>query len=229
MSDILLISLVAGLLALDDSAGWQSLLGEPVFSAVIVGALTHQLSAALLTGVALQFVWLTIGAARGTRRPNVVVGGVVGVGAACLVLKHTADMRVEFVVAVATFFGLLAGEAGAVLSRAGGQVRERWLARFRLPDTPEEASRDLTVAVLRSALVVILVDALSVLVLLPIATGLTDAVTGRLEGAAAGARLWLAVLPAFAIATVARAFASKTLVRYAAVGMLVVVGLAWLL
>ncbi|HEU4364898.1 MAG TPA: hypothetical protein VFT13_05475, partial [Candidatus Krumholzibacteria bacterium] len=177
---------------------------------------------------ALQLVWFSIGAARGTRRPNTVVGGIVGIAAACLVLKHTGDTRTAFVVATAVFCGLLAGEAGAVISRGAGELRERWLVRFRLPDTPEAAARDLAVRVVVSALVVAVVNALSVLVLLPIAAGLTDLLTGRLGAPAAGAGLWLAALPAVAIVTIFAAFGNRALGRYAALGFLVALALVWL-
>jgi mannose/fructose/N-acetylgalactosamine-specific phosphotransferase system component IIC len=229
MSDVVLISLIGGLLALDDRAGWQSLLGEPVFAAIILGAVTHQMPAALLAGVALQLVWFSIGAARGTRRPNTVVGGVVGIAAACLVLKHTGDTRVGFVVATAVFFGLLAGEAGAVISRAAGEFRERWLVRFRLPDTPEAATRDLVFHVVASAVIVALVNGLSVLVLLPVAVGLTDLLTGHLGGVAAGAQLWLQSLPAVGAAIIVLAFGTRASGRYAVLGLLATLGLVWLL
>lgn len=229
MSDVLLISLLAGLLALDDRAGWQSLLGEPVFAAVILGGVTHQMTAALLAGVALQLVWFSVGAARGTRRPNTVVGGVVGIASACLVLEATGDTRVEFVVAAAVFCGLLAGEAGAVISRAAGELRERWLVGFRLPDTPEGASRDLAVRVVASALIVAAVNAATVLVLLPIAAGLTDILTGRLGAVASGAALWLSALPAVAVVTLFAAFGNRASGRHAVLGLLLALGLVWLL
>ena len=229
MSDVLVLSLIGGLLALDDRAGWQSLLGEPVFTALIVGAFTHQMSAALLTGVTLQLLWFSIGAARGTRRPNTVVGGVVGVSAACLVLKNTGDTRVAFVAATAAFSGLLAGEAGAVISKAAGELRERWLVRFRLPGTPEAASRDLAFYVVGSALMVAAVNALAVLVLLPVAAGLTDLFTERLGGVASGAELWVRAVPAIAAVAVFVSFSSRSLGRYAALGMLLTLALVWLL
>ncbi len=229
MSDVVLISLIAGLLALDDRAGWQSLLGEPVFAAVIVGSLTHQIPAAMMAGLALQLVWFSIGAARGTRRPNTVVGGIVGIAAACLVLKNTGDTRLPFVAGVGAFFGLLAGEAGAVISRAGGEMRERWLVRFQLPASPEAASRDLAARVVFSALIVAAVNALSVLVMLPVAAGLTDLLTGRLGGVAEGTELWLRALPGVAVVVVFSAFGNRSLGRSAALGLLLTLGLIWLL
>jgi hypothetical protein len=46
---------------------------------------------------------------------------------------------------------------------------------------------------------------------------------------ASGTALWLGVIPAFAVAAVARAFGSRTWGRYAALGFLVAAGAAWLL
>jgi len=141
MHDVLLIAIIAGLLSLDDRAGWQSLLGEPVFSSLLVGLATGHVAVALRCGVALQFAWLSVGAARGSRRPHVVAGGVVGAGAACLALGRTGDPRELYVIATAVFTGLLAGEAGAFVSRVAGEGRERWLASFdcrRNPPSPRE-------------------------------------------------------------------------------------------
>ncbi|HEX5133108.1 MAG TPA: hypothetical protein VFX92_11570 [Candidatus Krumholzibacteria bacterium] len=229
INDILLIAFIAGILALDDRAGWQSLLGEPVFTALIIGRLTHQMHAAMLAGVALQLVWLSIGSARGTRRPNTVVGGVVGIASTCLVLMTTGDTRVSFVVAAGVFCGLLAGEAGAVVTRVAGEYRERWLVGFRIPDTPEAASRNLAVYVGVSALAVVVVNAVAVLVMLPVATGLADWLTGRLGAVETGAGLWVAALPAFALATIAAAFGNRVAGRYAALGILAALGAVWLL
>ncbi len=228
MSDVVVISLIAGLLAIDDRGGWQSLLGEPVFAALIIGSLTHQMQAALAAGVVLQLVWLSIGAARGTRRPNTVVGGTVGISAACLSLQQTGDLRLGFVVSAAVFFGLLAGEAGAVISRAAGEMRERWLVRFRLPDTPEATARNLAFCVLGSVLIAGVVNAAQVLVMLPVAAGLTDMLTGRLGAIESGAALWLGALPALAIATIVAAFGHRGQARYAALGLLVALGVVWL-
>ena len=133
MPDLLLIALIAGLLAIDDRAGWQSLLGEPVFSSLIVGLLLGEVAHALQVGVVLQLAWLSIGAARGTRRPHTVVGGIVGATSAAMVLSKNEDARTAVVVAAGVLAGLLAAEIGAMVSRAPGVLRERWLGHFTLP------------------------------------------------------------------------------------------------
>jgi mannose/fructose/N-acetylgalactosamine-specific phosphotransferase system component IIC len=229
MHDFLLIAIIAGLLALDDRAGWQSLAGEPVFCALLVGLCFGHVGAALRCGVTLQLVWLSIGAARGSRRPHVVAGGVVGAGAACLSLTRTGDPREPLVIAAAVLCGLLAGEAGQWASTRAGTGREKWLENFKLPAEANVASRNLTVYVVGSAAYVALVDAVLVAVMLALALPLTELIIDRGGAAAVGASVWLSALPAIALATIAHAFATRAMGRLAAVGFFLAVVVSWLL
>lgn len=222
MFEVVSLAMIAGLLAVDDRAGWQGLFAEPVFSSLLVGVVTGAVGPALHCGVALQLVWLSIGQARGTRRPNTVVGGVVGTGAACLVLNRTGDLSDAFIVATAVFSGLLAGEAGALIARVASEWRERRLGEFRLPAKAEVASRDLTLAVFGSTLFVGAVDAVSVLVMLPVAAAATEAFTGHVASAAPGAGWWLTSIPAFALLIIAQAFyQTRAAARFATLGLLI--------
>lgn len=222
MTELVSIALIAGLLAIDDRAGWQGLFAEPVFSALFVGAVTGAMGPAMHAGVALQLVWFSIGQARGTRRPNVVVGGLVGSGAACIAVNRTGDLSDVFIVATAVFWGLLAGEAGALIARVAGEWRERRLGEFKLPADAQAASRDLTLAVFGSAVFVGAVDAVSVLVMLPAAAAATEAFTGRVVGAAPGAVWWLSALPAFALLSIGHAFyQTRAAARFATLGLLI--------
>jgi hypothetical protein len=78
---------------------------------------------------------------------------VVGAGATSLVLAQTGDPRTSVVIASGVLMGLLAAEMGAVATRAGGELRERWLGTFRLPAMPPApylvASRNLALSVWR--------------------------------------------------------------------------------
>jgi hypothetical protein len=184
---------------------------------------------ALRAGIALQLVWLSIGAARGSRRPNAVVGGVVGAAAACLSMNKSGDPREPLVVAGAVLCGLLAGEAAQWAGARAGVAREKWLEKFQLPGEPLVASRNLTLHVVGSAAYVALVDGLLAAILVAIALPATELVIDRAGSGAAGVTAWLGALPAIAVATIAHAFATKTLGRIAAVGMLVAVVTAWLI
>jgi hypothetical protein len=229
MHDLVVIAIIAGLLALDDRAGWQSLAGEPVFSALIVGLAFGHMGVALRCGVALQLVWLSIGAARGSRRPHAVVGGVVGAGAACLSMHRTGDPREPLVVAGAVLCGLLAGEAGQWVSARAGTAREKWLEKFQLPQDANVASRNLALYTIGSAAYVAVADGLFAGIAVAAALPLTELIIDRAGVGAAGVSAWLAALPAIAVATIAHAFATRTLGRMAAVGLLVAVVAAWLL
>jgi mannose/fructose/N-acetylgalactosamine-specific phosphotransferase system component IIC len=229
MHDYLLIAIIAGWLALDDRAGWQSLAGEPVFSALIVGLVFGGVGPALRCGVVLQLAWMSIGAARGSRRPNVVVGGVVGAGAACLSLSKSGDPREPLVIATAVLCGLIAGEAGQWVSMRAGIARERWLEKFQLPQDPMVASRNLTLRVVGSAAYVALVDAVFAFAAILLALPLTEMALDRAGAATTLATVWLAALPALAIATIVHAFATRALARLVAVGFLLAMVVAWLL
>jgi mannose/fructose/N-acetylgalactosamine-specific phosphotransferase system component IIC len=229
MHDLLAIAIIAAVLALDDRAGWQSLAGEPVFSALIAGLVFGHVGAALRCGVVLQCVWLSIGAARGSRRPNVVVGGVVGATTACLSLHRSGDPREPLVIAVAVFCGLLAGEAAQWAGTRAETAREKWLEGFRLPADANVASRNLALYTMGSALYTALVSALLSAVALVFSLSLADLVIDRAGPAAGGLTAWAAALPAIAMATVAHAFTTRSLGRMAALGFLLAVVVAWLL
>jgi mannose/fructose/N-acetylgalactosamine-specific phosphotransferase system component IIC len=228
MSDVVLIALIGGLLAIDDRAGWQSLLGEPVFTAWIIGAITGTTVPALKVGVVLQLAWLSIGAARGTRRPNTVVGGVTGAGAASLVLARTGDPRESVIIAAGVLMGLLAAEVGAIVGRASGVLRDRWLGNFRLPEHGPADSK-LTLTVAASALWVGVVDFMLVLLLLPLATRVAEMFGARLgPHAATGATWWLVCVAVIGVAAVVRAFSTRVLVRFLALGALATLLVGWL-
>src|SRR5689334_20297696 len=143
MHDLLLIAIIAAVLALDDRAGWQSLAGEPVFSSLIVGLAFGHLGAALRCGVVLQCVWLSIGAARGSRRPHVLVGGLVGAATASLSLHRGGDPREPLVIGAAVFCGLVAGEVAQWIDARANRAREKWLEGFKLPADANVVSRNL--------------------------------------------------------------------------------------
>jgi len=229
MHDLLLIAIIAALLSLDDRAGWQSLAGEPVFSSLIVGLCFGHLGAALRCGVALQCVWLSIGAARGSRRPHAVVGGVVGAGVTCLSLHRTADPREPLVIAAAVFCALLAAEGAQWADARAGVARERWLERFRLPADANVASRNIVVYAVGAALYTAIVGGVLAAVALLVSMRIGDFIIERAGQAAGGLAMWTTALPAIAVATVAHAFATRTLGRMATVGFLLAVVAAWLL
>jgi len=229
MHDLLLIAIIAAVLAVDDRAGWQSLAGEPVFSSLIVGLVFGHVGAALRCGVALQCVWLSIGAARGSRRPNALVGGVVGAAAVCLSLHKTGDPREPLVVAAAVFCGLLVGEAAQWCESRAGTARERWLERFRLPAKMNVAARNLVVYSFGSALYTAGLNGLLAACGLAASFRLVDLIIDRAGGSAPMLSLWASALPAIAVATIAHAFATRALRRVAALGFLLAVVLSWLL
>jgi mannose/fructose/N-acetylgalactosamine-specific phosphotransferase system component IIC len=229
MHDLLAIAIIAAILALDDRAGWTSLAGEPVFSSLIVGLVFGHVGAALRCGVALQCVWLSIGAARGSRRPNAMVGGVVGTAATCLLLHRNGDPREPLVIAAGIFCGLLVGEVAQFIDARAGTAREKWLEGFRLPADANVAARNLILYSSGGALYTAAVNGLVAAFGLAVCLRLADFIIDKAGLSAGGVTMWAAALPAIAVATVAHAFATRALGRMAALGFLLAVVVAWLL
>jgi mannose/fructose/N-acetylgalactosamine-specific phosphotransferase system component IIC len=114
MSSLALLSLLAGILAVDDRAGWQSLLAQPIFVALLVGWITGETSAALPVGVSLELVWLSVVPIRGSGRPDPVLGAVTGAGCAALLAKGSPEAS-AVTIGVSVLLGLAAGELGGRL------------------------------------------------------------------------------------------------------------------
>jgi mannose/fructose/N-acetylgalactosamine-specific phosphotransferase system component IIC len=116
MSDVHLIlwlSVLAGALALDETALLQVMVSQPVVAGAVAGVVVGDLGLGLLVGSALQLVWigaLPVGAAP---FPDGAAAGVAGAGTAALMAGAGASAGIA--VGTGILVGLLAGAAGTRL------------------------------------------------------------------------------------------------------------------
>lgn len=228
--EIVLLAALGGLLALDDRAGWQSLLAQPVFSAALVGWILGEAQVGLATGAVLELVWLSILPMRGTHRPDAVIGGIVGAGTACLIARHTGDGRVLFVASVGVLAGLVAAEISGPIGRRAHRIRERRLGRF----AAATGSNDNALAgkvlgyLLYSVAFTFAVEALQVLVLLPIGTLAAEQLTAwGHAGSVMGAERWADLLPAIGAGAIAHRYWQWQVSRYLVLSALIALLLLW--
>jgi len=201
-AEFAVLAILAGLLAVDDRAGWQGLFAHPVFSATLVGAAFGNIYPGLAVGVSLELVWLSILPMRGTRRPDAVAGAIVGSGTMGLLLQNTGDPRTVLLVSIGVMVGLVAAEISAVLIRLAIKVRERWLENFVLPASASAERRKLGLYHIGSTLAIAVVEMAVVLVLLPFAFWAGDAFAVWANASVQeGARRWLELLPPFGAAS----------------------------
>jgi len=229
--EIILLAALGGLLALDDRAGWQSLLAQPVFSAALVGWILGEAQVGLATGAVLELVWLSILPMRGTQRPDPVIGGVVGAGAACLVAKHAGDERVLFLAAIGIVVGLVTAEISGPIGRRAHRARESRLGRFAAAAGTDDTA--LAGKVFRYMLFSVAftfgLEALQVLVLLPIGALAAKQFTAWGQaGAVIGAERWAELLPAIGAGAIAHRYWQSQVSRYLVVSALIVLLLLWL-
>lgn len=226
-----LLSLLAGILAVDDRAGWQSLLAHPVFASLLVAAIAGSWEAALYTGVALELVWISILPMRGTRRPDTATGGVVGIGTVCLILRHTADPRVTFIIATGVVMGLIAGEATGIAGRFLNRIRENRLGKFKLPEGAGlgAVTCRLTVYHYLSVSYHAITSAILAFAGLSLSVALSDRLTATFSPAlVSGSSWWLYVLPAIGAAGLAQNFWHKHLNRFLVLSAGIVLVILWI-
>lgn len=222
---------LGGLLALDDRAGWQGLLSQPLFVASFVGAITGGFEHALAVGLAMELVWLAILPMRGTRRPDAVVGAIVGAGTACVLIQQGGEPRFGYIAGLGVFAGLCAGEAAGIVVRRLGRILGRNLGRFSPPTDARlgTITRKLNAYQTFALLYIFLLEAAMVAVALPVSVLVADAfVRATDEPVASGARLFLDLLPALGAAAMIQHFWHRPANRFLAVGAVVVLVILWM-
>jgi len=231
MSWFITLGVIAGLLAVDQRAGWQSLLAQPVFSAVLVGSILGEPWAALAVGVVLELIYLSIIPMRGVKTPDHIAAGVVGGGTTSLLLRGPGEPHIAFVCAVGLFVGLVAGELGARLALPMFGLQNRFLSSVEF--SPDASGRRIArrVFLLHASSVgfIFAVEGLLVLALCAGGYYAGERFTGLMNGALVhGAMGWQSLLTAIGVASIIHLFWQHRLRNALAVCAVLVVILLWL-
>jgi mannose/fructose/N-acetylgalactosamine-specific phosphotransferase system component IIC len=231
MSPFLLLSLIAGALAVDERAGWQSLLAQPVFAALIVGAVTGELQAAMAVGVVLELVWLSVLPMRGLRRPDQVAGAIVGSGTASLLIHLTADPRTALIAGAGVVVGLVAGEVGGKLGQPVYAFQNRYLGNVEFAVESERGGTVRRVLALQvgSLLFIFVVETCLVGLLLLVGYFSAEILTRHLGGTLIeGIDLWYVMLPALGVAALIHTYWHQHLKRVLILSAVMVILVLWL-
>jgi mannose/fructose/N-acetylgalactosamine-specific phosphotransferase system component IIC len=231
MSWYITLGVIAGILAVDQRAGWQGLLAQPVFSAPLVGYILGEPWAALGVGVVLELIYLSIVPMRGVKTPDQVAAGVVGGGTASLLLRSPGDHEIAFVCAVGLFIGLVAGEIGARLASPLFGLQNRFLSSVEIPlDMPRRRiARRVFLLHASSVGFIFVVESLLVLVLCAGGCYAGEKFTRIVNGTLVrGAMWWQSILIAIGIASILHLFWQHRLRRALVVCAATVVILLWL-
>jgi mannose/fructose/N-acetylgalactosamine-specific phosphotransferase system component IIC len=229
--EFLLLSLIAGLLAIDDRAGWQSLLAQPVFAALAIGLVTGAMQAALAVGVVLELIWLSLLPMRGLRRPDAIAGAVVGAGTSSLLTIVTVDPRFVFVAAVGVVAGLLAGEVGARLVSPLVALQGRWVSAVDLSVEKHwrDGARKLLWLHAASIVYIFVIEAVVVLFLLVIVFNLAAVFTRNVgDSIVEGVVRWQYLMPALGAASLIHIYWHQHSKRLLVLSAVIVIMVLWL-
>jgi mannose/fructose/N-acetylgalactosamine-specific phosphotransferase system component IIC len=228
---IVALAVVAGVLALDDRAGWQGLLAHPVFASVLVGSILGEPDAALSAGLPLELIYLSIVPMRGGKTSDRVAAGVVGAGTAGLLARSGTRADPVFVGAMAVFVGLAAGEVGARLTGPAFKLHNRFLGALEFAPEMDRrrVARRLTLIHLGSIGFIFLVEALTVLLLAAGGYYTASMATRSAESAMIrGAEYWSLLVTAIGAAAVIHLFWQHRFRRWLAVSAIAVVIILWI-
>jgi mannose/fructose/N-acetylgalactosamine-specific phosphotransferase system component IIC len=226
--DIVILTGLAGLLAIDERAGWHSLAAQPVFAAALVGLVFGAFAVAVSVGLILELVWLSILPMRGMRRPDAVAGAVVGAGAACLLVRQ-GDPRTVLVVSLCAVMGLICGEFAGTVGRRFHTLRERVLGGYAQSVTDQTSvAPSLTLFMLGSVCFVFVAESILVGVMLPATVFATEWIMGTVGGDfTSGARAWADLVPALGAGAVIQMYWHKQQNRYLILCAGIVLLLLW--
>lgn len=231
MNSFVLLSLLCGLLAVDDRAGWQSLLAQPVFVAVLVGLVTGEMAATLPVGLSLELVWLSVLPVRGARRPDQVLGAITGAGCSGLLVSLSGEQRVVVASGVGVFLGLLTGELGGhVTGRLSGGLN-RILSGVTLRAHTGARAAARRIAWLHGGAIayIFAVEALVAFVCLALGFRVADWMAERVTGSMARtAGSWMLLLPVLGVAGVMHVFWRREFWRMTVFGAVVAILIFWL-
>ncbi len=231
MDHYLLLSLLGGVLALDDRSGWQSLLAQPIFASLIVGSLFGEISFGLIIGLFLELIWLAVLPMRGTRRPDQVCGAIVGTASACYLIHVQGDPRFAFVISLGVLSGLLAGEFASRLSLPLLNLREQRLGRVALMSNVEgwQPVRSLFWIHVLATVYVFAVEVLIVFVFLSIGATVSKWVSGGAGSfVVKSIEQWGLLFPAFGIASLIHVYWHKHLTRFLIMSAVLIFIMLWI-
>jgi len=230
MDPFLSLSLIGGLLAVDDRAGWQSLLAQPIFAALLVGFVFGEVAVALPVGLILELVWLSILPMRGSRRPDQVLGAITGAGVACLLVKLSGDPRVLLASSVGGLIGLIAGELGGYLVTVSSGILNRRLSRVRFVAADQQSTSAKLSAIHAGAIgYIFVVEAVITFVFLTVGFPIAEWCTARIGGSfAAGIVSWSVLAPAIGAAAVVQLYWRPQLKRVLILSAVMVLLILWL-
>lgn len=232
MISLIALGLIAGLLAVDQRAGWQGLFAQPVFAGALVGVVLGEIGTCVSVGLALELVYLSVVPMRGARVSDQVAAGVVGAGVAGLLARSGAAPDPGLAPLLGVLFGLIAGEIGGQVTKSLFALHNRFLSSVEFSPELERGRmvRQLTLLHVASLGFIFVVESLFVVTLG--AAGLfAGARIVRLADAGFihGAVSWGRILPAVGVASIVHLFwhhrFRNVLLACAALGVIVL----WLL
>ncbi|MBD3288733.1 hypothetical protein GF337_08030 [candidate division KSB1 bacterium] len=111
VSDLVIICIFGGFVAIDTAAGWQFMFSQPLVACTLIGFMLGSPEIGLLMGILFQLPWLAEIPAGGTHTSEGNVGSLVGAGLAIHLLQKQVNTE-NIILVIALLWGVLVGWLG---------------------------------------------------------------------------------------------------------------------
>ncbi len=111
LTDLIIISIFGGFVAIDTAAGWQLMFSQPLVSCTLIGVFWGNPGIGFLVGILFQLPWLAEIPAGGTHTSEGNVGSLAGAGLAIHLLENQVNTE-NIILVIALLWGTLVGWSG---------------------------------------------------------------------------------------------------------------------
>lgn len=114
LTDLIIISIFGGFVAIDTAAGWQLMFSQPLVACTLIGVFLGNPATGFLVGILFQLPWLAEIPAGGTHTSEGNVGSLAGAGLAIHLLQNQVNTE-NIILVIAILWGVLVGWIGGKL------------------------------------------------------------------------------------------------------------------
>ena len=111
LTDLIIISIFGGFVAIDTAAGWQLMFSQPLVSCTLIGLFLGNPGTGFLIGILFQLPWLAEIPAGGTHTSEGNIGSLAGAGLAIHLIQNQVNTE-NIILVIALLWGVLVGWLG---------------------------------------------------------------------------------------------------------------------
>lgn len=111
--EVLIISLIGGLVSIDTASGWQVMISQPVVVCPILGLIFGHIEMGLSIGILLELPWLVNVPLGGFHGSEGNLGAVVATSLGIFLTTHKVDTPTNIIIIISILYSLIVSRVGS--------------------------------------------------------------------------------------------------------------------